>query len=116
MGCSLPSSKSRDRLPLPALPLRPQPAPRGSFHLDLEVRKLLLLVAGRDPGSDLSAWVSGSDLEMVSAFRETTLSLVVRDVEKGGATLAKQTFTLYCRTCGTPLAMMFTVTPLMSDS
>lgn len=50
----------------------------------------MLLVAGREPGSDLSAWVSGSDLEMGSAFREpTTLPLVVRAVEKGGARVGK---------------------------
>lgn len=72
-GCSLPSSKSLDPSPPCALPLcAPQPAPRNSCHLDGEGRKLWLLVSGRDLGSDLYAWVYGSDLEIVLAFRETT--------------------------------------------
>lgn len=87
---SFQQAEPRNRPPPPALPLRPQPAPRGSFHLDREGRKLLLLVAGRDPSNDLHAWVSGSDLEMMSAFRENTaLSLGVRVVEKGRARIGK---------------------------
>lgn len=52
-------------------------------------------MAGRDPSHDLHAWVSGSDLEMMSAFRENAaLSLGVRAVEgEGGEGWKKQTLT-----------------------
>lgn len=68
----LPASLSTRRLRVHCLCVPPSQPLGIRVTLMEQAGKLWLLGSGRDLGSDLHAWVYGSDLEIVSAFRDTT--------------------------------------------